>query len=196
MQCINLASLEIVKARPAKFAHLFATEEITTEADEPEYELTTTDVVAVRFCSATWQGRLKRKDDDYAARISSSGPNPWAWYPAGGSNDGVWVIGLIGMPSRTGKTVTAHLTIVPATIVYNPDVPETTTTSVLPQTYDLPIVAKAIKIGLMLGGRRSDAGKQAPLDGETEARARRSDPGAIEHKWPIGGSLPDVGVKN
>jgi hypothetical protein len=194
MQVINLSSLEIVKARPKAFPCLNATETLTTVATEAEIELVTTDVVMIRFIASSWIPRLDREDADYAARSGATlSPQPYQWYPAGGDNDGVWVIGLIGTPTQSGKTLVAHLTVCPRTIVYEPDTPELTNTSVLPQSYDLPIVQKAIKIGLALSGRRTDAGKQQKLDGETEARARRSDPGGIEHTWPIGGSMPKVG---
>ena len=195
MQYINLGALELVKAKPGKFSVLFDAEEISTVATQREYPLTETKLVGIRFVSSSWQPRLKRKDEDYSYRIGTgTSPSPWAWYPAGGSNDGDWVIGLIGTPSVTGKTLTAHMTLIPPEIIYDAATASTTNTSVLPQHYDLPIVAKAIEIGLMLSGRRKDATAAMKLAIPTEARARRADPGAIEHLWDVGGSLSDVKV--
>lgn len=196
MQYVNLAQLELVATRPEDFPHLLETEDITTVADQAEYDLTDTDIVKVLFLSSSTMPRLKRKDLDYAKRIGDTASvNPWAWYPAGDddeSSDTEWVIGLIGTPSSSGETVTVHYVKAPREIVITPA--SAVNTSGLPQSYDLVIVKNAIGLGLELNGRFDDAQKYGKQLGASEARARRSDPGGIEHSWRIGGSMSDLKV--
>jgi len=196
MQYVNLAQLGIVGERPWSFPHLFSSETITTVADQAEYELATADIVTVRLVSASWMPKLDLRDEDYKVRIGSpSSSQPWAWYPAGGDNDATWVVALIGTPSVAGKELTVYETICPPEIVYDPAVASTTTTSALPQTWDLPIVSRAVALGLELAGRGKDADAQARRAGAAAVSARRADPRPSTKRWPLGGSLPGVRVR-
>lgn len=183
MTLVNRAQVELALMWGDQIGHLEGSEVITTVADVEVYELAAEDILKIRYLSSESFPRLKLKDHEYRLRLGAiSSSDPWAWYLAGGQNDGAWNIGLVAPPATSGQSVTVWYTRVPATI----ETGATVTTSSLPQAYDLPIVQLAVRLGKSLAGQLNEANKQNQHAQESERRAALSLPSS-EHVWGIAG---------
>lgn len=181
MMVINLAANQIaVEHVPDQ---LEATETITTVANQADYDLAATDIMAINHLGSSFMPRLKPKNRDYAIRLGSqTTSDPWGWFISGGDNDGTWTVTLVATPSITGKSITVYYTRMVPEILTGDEV----NTSVLPQIYDLAIVQRAISIGKSLSMQLQGAAQQAPWAEDASRRAYASKHRS-EHLWKVGG---------